>query len=200
MRIIKIALIFIAVMLTGCASNPMKLTQDKPLLTPSQEQVQVVFMRDSFLGHAINGSLYDVTNGEPEFLGIIANDTKVTQMTQPGKHVYMVVSEAADFLEAELEGGKTYFSVVTPRMGAWKARFSLWPYKQDTSAEYVLDGSEFKSVLKGTKYAELTAKANAWYSANKDSVKAKQAKYWPVWEKKSPEDILKRTLQPQDGK
>lgn len=76
--------------------------------------MQVVFMRDAFVGQGINGSLYDLTEGEPEFIGIIASGTKVTQLTTLGKRVYMVVSEAADFMEADLVGGKTYFSVVPP--------------------------------------------------------------------------------------
>lgn len=200
MNIIKTALLLAVITVTGCASNPMQITTHNELNKPLEDQVQVVFMRDAFMGQGINGSLYDITQGEPEFIGIIANGTKVTQMTTPGKHIYMVVSEAADFMEAELEGGKTYFSVVTPRMGAWKARFSLWPIKKDPNAEFVLDSKTFTALVNDTEYAELTAKAQAWYAANKNSVMAKQAKYWPVWQQKSEADIRARTLAPQDGK
>ena len=35
--------------------------------------------------------------------------------------MFSVVGEAADFLEADLAAGKTYYIQVAPRMGAWKA-------------------------------------------------------------------------------
>lgn len=54
----------------------------------------------------------------------------------------MVVSEAADFMDAELETGKTYYALVTPRLGVWKARFSLRPM---TAVE--LDGQQLREWL-----------------------------------------------------
>ncbi len=50
----------------------------------------------------------------------------------------MVVSEAADFAKADVEAGKTYYVLVTPRMGWWKARFSLRPLMREQ-----LDGKDF---------------------------------------------------------
>lgn len=85
-------------------------------------------------------------------------------------------------------------------MGAWKARFSLWPIKKDPNAAFVLDSKTFNTLVNDTQYAELTEKAKAWYEANKNSVDSKQAKYWPVWQQKSEADIKARTLAPEDGK
>lgn len=193
-------LLFVAILIvTGCASNPMVVSSEQELQKPMDSQAQVIFMRSSFVGSAINASLYDVTSGDIEFIGVIANGTKLTYKTSSGKRVFMVVSEAADFMEADLESGKNYFSIATPRMGAWVARFSLWPIKNDPNAEYHIEMPEFDSWVSNTKLVENTDKSLLWYEKNKDSVKKKYEKYWPAWQKKTEEDLFKRTLSPQDG-
>ena len=111
----------------------------------------------------------------------------------------MVVSEAADFMEADFLPGRTYYSIVTPRMGAWKARFSLWPIRNDGSSEYNTESAEFTKWLNSTKLVHNSEESEAWYTNNKGSVKSKQLDYWPVWQQKTPEDLAKRTLNPQDG-
>ena len=156
-------------------------------------------MRSSFVGSAIGASLYDVTDEDIKYIGVINNGTKVAYTTEPGKYVFMVVSEAADFLRADLAPGKNYFSMVTPRMGAWKARFSLWPIKKDPSAEFNLGMPEFDRWVEKTKLVKNSEKSKAWYEKNKESVKAKYEKYWLVWETKSERNLFKRTLSREDG-
>lgn len=183
----------------GCASNPMTMTGSTEVSHPAAGQAQVVFMRSSLLGSAISASLYDVTEGNTVFIGIINNGTKVSYTTTPGKHTFMVVSEAADFMEADLAAGKNYFSMVTPRMGAWKARFSLWPIKNKAGSEFYLGSDDFKNWLSSTKVAVKSAKAQAWYQANKTSIESKKTAYWQVWQQKSAEAIKERTLSQDDG-
>ncbi len=199
MNLFRIFALSLVLIMVGCASNPMSISSTQTLNKPSSEETQVVFMRSSFVGSAINSSLYDVTSGEPVFIGIMANDTKISYTTTPGKHTFMVVSEAADFLEADLSAGKTYHSLVTPRMGFWKARFSLWPIKNDPNAEHNLQSNEFKGLIKDTKLVENSDKSNAWFQKNLKSVKQKFQEYWAVWTKKSNDDIEKRSLAPEDG-
>ncbi len=196
LRIFTLAAI---IWLTGCASNPMVVAPQQELQKPPNNEAQVIFMRSSFVGSAINASLYSVTNGDIEFIGVIANGTKLSYNTTPGKHIFMVVSEAADFMEADLETGKNYYSIATPRMGAWKARFSLWPIKNDSNAEYNTQMADFNNWVANTKLVENTDKSRSWYENNKESVKQKYEKYWPAWQNKTAEDLFKRTLSPQDG-
>lgn len=195
----RILLLIAITLLAGCASNPMVVAPQQELLKPLNDESQVVFMRSSFVGSAISASLYEVTNGDIEFIGVIVNGTKVSYKTTPGKHVFMVVSEAADFMEADLSAGKTYYSIATPRMGTWAARFSLWPIKNDPDADFHTDMPQFDGWLKNTKLVENTDKSMAWYEANKETVRQKYEKYWPVWKTKSEADLLKRTLMPEDG-
>lgn len=199
MKYICILSILSTLIFAGCASNPMQVSSSQSVQKAMPDESQIVFMRSTFVGSAINASLYDVTDEETKFLGIISNGTKVAYTTTPGNHTFMVVSEAADFMEADFLPGRTYYSIVTPRMGAWKARFSLWPIRNDGSSEYNTESAEFTKWLNSTKLVHNSEESEAWYTNNKDSVKSKQLDYWPVWQQKTPEDLAKRTLNPQDG-
>ena len=194
MYMIRIFSVLAVLLLAGCGSNPMKISEVTTIEAPTANQAQIVFMRSSFVGSAISASLYEIANGKPEFIGIIDNGTKVTYKTSPGKHTFMVVSEAADYLEANFAEGKTYYSIVTPRMGAWAARFSLWPISTKANATYKLDSNETKEWIAKTKLATLTPEAQAWFEKNKPSVTKKHDKYWPAWLEKTPEDLAQRTL------
>ena len=199
MKYIRLLSILSTLIFAGCASNPMQVSSSQSVQKAMPDESQIVFMRSTFVGSAINASLYDVTDEETRFLGIISNGTKVAYTTTPGKHTFMVVSEAADFMEGDFLPGRTYYSIVTPRMGAWKARFSLWPIRNDGSSEYHTESADFTKWLNSTKLVHNSEESEAWYANNKDSVKSKQLDYWPVWQQKTPEDIAKRTLNPQDG-
>lgn len=194
--LISIAMVL---MVSGCASTKMTVRNNQDLITPVADSTQIVFMRSSFLGGAIQSSIFDVTSGEPEFVGILSNDTKLAYEVAPGERRFMVVSEAADFMEANVTGGKTYFAMVTARMGAWKARFSMYPVRNGGPGEYQYSSDRFQGWLAQTKFAANTPESEAWFRENLSSIKQKQAKYWPVWQEKSDSDKKERTLNPEDG-
>jgi hypothetical protein len=196
---VRILALFAVVLMAGCASNPMALSPQQELQPPPADKAQVVFMRSSFVGSAISATLYEVSNGDIEFIGVLVDGAKIAYQTTPGDHAFMVVSEAADFMEADLSAGKTYYSIVTPRMGMWKARFSLWPIKTSPDAEFHTGMDDFEKWVSKTKFMDNTDKSRAWYEGNKDSVKSKYEEYLPVWMNKSAEDLAERTLVPEDG-
>ncbi len=165
----------------------------------TENEAEVVFLRSSMVGKFVKATIYEVTDGETKFIGIMANKKKITYKTTPGKHTFMVVSEAADFMEADLAAGKTHYSIVTPRMGAWKARFSMWPVRNDGTTKYNTDSKDFAKWMKKAKSHVPGEKDFSWYEKHKESVASKQAKYWPVWLEKSEEDLAARTLMPTDG-
>lgn len=199
MRVFYIFTLLGTLLLAGCASNPMAPVADQTLPPAAADSAQVVFMRDAYTGKAIVSSLYDVTDGKTRFIGVMANGTKIAYPTTPGKHTFMVVSEAADFMEADLVAGKTYYALVTPRMGLWKARFSLWPISNDPEAAHSLKSKDFKGWVEDTDLVTNSPKSLAWYERVKASVEKKRASYWPVWQEKSAEAVAERTLKPTDG-
>lgn len=199
MKTKSIILTAVVILLSGCASSKMLVQDNQELVPPVADQSQIVFLRSTFVGSAIQSSVFDVTSGEPEFVGIVSNDTKLAYTVSPGEHVFMVVSEAADFMQANLAAGKTYYSMVTPRMGAWKARFSMHPVRNGGAGKFQYSSERFQGWLERTRFVENTAESIAWFNENAANIKTKQTKYWPVWQQKSPEDLAERTLNPDDG-
>lgn len=125
----RVALIsFAALGLSACGGTVM-VKPDKPLATKADEAT-MVFMRASMFGGAITAAVYDVTEGEAKFIGLIDHGTKLSYPVKAGEHTFMVVSEAADFMKATVSPGKTYYALVTARPGAWRARFSFKPLRQ----------------------------------------------------------------------
>ena len=159
----------------------------------------IVFMRSSFVGAAIKTSIYEITDDKTIFIGIMKNKTKINYKTTAGKHTFMVVSEAAYFMKAEVMVGKTYYSMLTPRTGAWKARFSMIPIRNDGTTEFNTDSEKFEKWKKKTKVVVMNEKSEAWYEKHKYSVEEKRSKYWEKWMQKSAEDKLERTLKVSDG-
>ena len=106
MRALYVFALLGTLLLTGCAGNPMTPVADQTLPAAAPDMAQVVFMRDAFTGKAITSSLYDVTDGKTQFIGVMANGTKIAHPVTAGKHTFMVVSEAADFMEADLVAGQ----------------------------------------------------------------------------------------------
>ncbi len=99
-------------------------------------------MRPSAFGGAVQSSVFDVATAENVLVGIISSMAKVAYKTAPGELIFMVVGESADFMGAEVEAGKKYYALVTPRVGVWKARFSLKPmHKDELQSEEFMDWS-----------------------------------------------------------
>ena len=162
-------------------------------------EATVVFMRSSFVGAAIKTSIYEVTDGTTKFIGILKNKQKIEHRVPAGKHTFMVVSEAADFMEADLTSGKTYYGIITPRPGAWKTRFSMEPIRNHGTTKFNTGTKDFKKWKKKTKLTSADEKSFAWYEKHKDSVKSKQTKYWVKWQQKTEQELAARTLNPDDG-
>lgn len=187
--------------MSGCAtqSNLMK-PSAKTEYKPSKDKAMIVFMRPSLLGGAIQASVFDISGKTDQLVGIVSGQTKTAYFTEPGEKLFMVIGENADFMNATLEAGKTYYALVSPRMGVWKARFSLLPVHNDTSSKYRTESEEFKEWIKTTNYVEITPDAYNWYEQNKNDVNQKKAEYLEKWKVMLPQDKEVLTLYAKDGK
>ena len=185
-------------LLSGCQSTLMEPSANQAQTNAGVGQSQVVFIRSAFLAKAIQASVYDITSGTPEFIGIVSNDTKVSYMTSPGEHMFMVVGESADFLKATVLEGKTYYTVVSPRMGFWKARFSMHPVRNDESAKFKYDSKDFKEMLADSQFVKGGAKAEQWALKNANSISAKMNEYLPEWKLKAVEKQQAATIEIMD--
>ena len=185
-------------LLSGCQSTLMEPVASQAQTNAETGQSQVVFIRSAFIGKAIQASVYDITSGAPEFIGIVSNDTKVSYMTSPGDHMFMVVGESADFLKAHVLEGKTYYTVVSPRIGFWKARFSMHPVRNDQSAKFKYDSKDFKEMLEDSQFVKSGAKAEKWALKNANSISSKMNEYLPDWKLKAVEKQQAATIEVMD--
>jgi hypothetical protein len=180
------------------ASKMVERDNQEVLLTPA-DQSQIIFIRPSGFGGMVKASVFDINSGEPEFIGIVAAGKKIDYFVEPGKHTFMVISENADFMEANVAAGETYYSVITVRTGWWKARFSLHPARNGSEGRYQIDSEKFQKWLVKTEFVENTEASFEWAEANNPSIVRKQKKYWKKWETISAEDLAERTLEESDG-
>ncbi len=190
------AVLLLALFLSGCAGtvkNMRIVPPDRIVTAPGEGKSMVVFMRPSSFGFAIQSSVFEIKGDNPSLAGIVAAKKKVAYQLEPGKHLFMVVGESADFMLAELEANKTYYALVTPRMGMWKARFSLKPIHADE-----LSSSQFSEWLEGCEWVEKSPASDNWASDNMASIQSKHKEYYTKWISK---DLSERPkLLPQDGK
>jgi hypothetical protein len=126
------------------------------------------------LGGAIQSTIYD---GD-QYIGTVSAGTHVAYHAEPGRHMFMVIGENADFMQADLLADKTYSAVVAPRFGMWKARFSLNP----NNGEHA--DAQVQEWLKSTKQVTVNDEGLRWARDNAASIQQKKAADLPRWEAK----------------
>jgi hypothetical protein len=194
-------LLLLAVLMSlGCTNkNPMTVAAQQDLQRPPADEIQLVLMHPSAAVGMNSATLYEVTGGEIRFIGVSDPKTSVVYRTTPGKHVFMVASDTAEFMEADLAGGKTYYGVVAPQLDSAKVGYSLWPFKNDPSADYDTAMPIFDIWVRESQLVEMSAEARSWYQEHRDDIEQKYLKFWPIWQTRTPAEIAKRSLSPEDG-
>lgn len=195
-QLFAISTMIALLLLSGCAGSLKHMQVVEPGAVkeaPSAGKSMIVFMRPSTLGHATQSSVFDVTNGDPQLIGLVPAEMKLAHEVEPGKHLFMAIGESADFMHADLAADKTYYALVTPRPGAWKARFSLAPIDAER-----LSTEQFDDWLGSCEWIEKIDSAEDWAQTNMISIVAKQQKYQPLWIQK-PEAEQPR-LKAEDGR
>lgn len=180
-------LVLVALLLGGCAGHSdfmASVPVEKSTYAPKADKAMIVFMRPSGVGFAVQSSVFDVTNGDPEFIAIVSAKKKVAHEITPGNYRFMVIGENADFMDASLVAGKTYYAVVAPGMGMWKARFYFEPVR--TAA----NSNDLKDWLADCQWVETTPQAFDWSRGNMPSIKEKKDDYLPDWVKGSDKSVL----------
>lgn len=177
----------------GAVKNMRVVSPEQIVTSPEEGRAMIVFMRPHTLGFGIQSSVFEIKDENPSLVGIVAAKTKVSYQLEPGGHLFMVVGESADFMSADLLPNKTYYALVTPRMGVWKARFSLYPVNEEE-----LNSSKFGEWFEACKWVEKSPDSDKWAMDNMNSIKSKHQSYYTKWMDKDPKGRPK--LLPQDGK
>lgn len=90
-------------------------------MKPDTNKSIVYFVRTSSIGSAINFRYFIGEN----YIGKFKGKGYFSYECDPGNYLFWASSENADFIEAELQGGKTYVIIADPKMGGLKARVAL---------------------------------------------------------------------------
>ena len=156
----------------------------------ADESAKVVFFRPSKQTSDVDAMLFDVTEpGEPKLIGSVNAATKFTYSLQPGLYTFMVVGETAEFMQATIVGGKTYYALVIPKAGA--RRFAIEPVRQ-----HEIGGKDFTSWDRSTRPTSGDAKA-----VDSADAAQKRVRYWQEdWMKKSDTQRAELTLNAEDGR
>jgi hypothetical protein len=189
----------ICLLLGGCGSSLMRDAPTQEIAQSSPGKAKVVFMRSSMVAAAIGCDLFEVVNGELQFIGQLPTGNKIAYETTPGKKVFMAYGTAADFMLADLSAGKTYYSIVRPNWGT--GGFAPTPIRsRGGPSETELKSTDFQGWLSGTKLLEPDPKAaEAWFAENKQRLQEIYVDYWNRFDRKSASEKAQRTLLPQDG-
>lgn len=123
---------------------------------PAEGKAIVYFTRHSSLGFLINFKYFD---GD-KFLGKFNHGKYLIYECEPGKHLFWVKAENYDFVEADLEAGKTYIIDAEPKMGAFKAAVNLSPLDRNHKKFEKLKDKIFKSIVKGKEYTTTDEEKN----------------------------------------
>jgi hypothetical protein len=183
----------VVVLLSGCAGSTkyMREVDDSEAnYIPAADEAVVVFMRPSVDGWGVQSVVHDATEVNNKLIGIVPAQKKLAYRTKPGRHLFMVTSEAADFMRAELEAGKIYYATVNPRIG-WTVRFSLAAVHKDAEPEKL---AQWKN---GCKWVETTGETYVWALQRYNTFQELRKAYIDKWENKP--DTAKPTLRPEDG-
>lgn len=184
--------------LGGCASSMMVPSASQEVRPAPAGKAQVVFMRTSIVAGAIGADLFEVDNGRLHYIGSLSHGYKIVHETTPGKKTFMAYGTAADFMLGELEGGKTYYSIVRPNWGS--GGMIPTPIKTHPTAEYNTAMPEFRKWVADTKRVEpIPAERDAWIAKEKDRMQEIYAKSWAQFQQKSEAQKAERTLTPADG-
>ncbi len=171
-------LLVLVVVLTGCASSNMtEVIPGEELVSAVSDKALIHFLRPSAFGGAIQAAIYDGT----EYIGTLSTGKRISYAAEPGEHMFMIVAESADFMQADLQAGKVYYAVAQARMGVWKARFSLRPMNGQVEQQKI-DGW-----MESSKQVAIGEKGRQWAVEHQDNVVQMKEKYLPTWHAK-PDD------------
>lgn len=168
-RLLLLAMCLMVIIISGCSSKYMQPADATVAQAhPGPDESKIVFLRATTFGGAIQSWVCEEKEGRLEYITVISAGAKVAHTTTPGKHMYLTGAENSELLETNLEGGRTYYAYVSPRMGWWKARFVFDPVTKEKLAT-----DSFRKDLAWCDWRESSADGLVWFKANLPSLNRK---------------------------
>jgi hypothetical protein len=171
--------VVLALVVAGCGLKGMReVPADRVTVKPPADQAAIVFMRPA--PTAATTSLFELSSsGQPRFIGLLVQNTRMVYVTAPGRTRFMVVGRSASFLDAELAAGKTYEVAVVLGDGV-EEHFRLAPASRVAPA----DSRAVEDCRATCKWVENANRSEAWARGQASSIERKKAEYLPKWERR----------------
>ena len=198
-RLAAVALLLAAAPAMAKSNKLMQPATSQAQPVPAAGKALLIIIRPSRAGGAIASSVYDAPDGHTTLVGVLGPKDKIAYQVDPGDHRFMIVGENADFMDAHLDAGKTYYAVARARPGVWKARFSLLPIRAASTDQYNLQSADFREWNSTSEFVESTPRADAWFVENRASVEEKKADFLQKWNAMLPQDRAELVLHAEDG-
>ena len=191
-----ILLAVVAMMLFVGCTRPMKVMPQGTSYAPKSDKALMIFLRPSYddrYRHESPG-IYIRQGDQLELVALSSAWSKIAYYARPGRNIYMVDGETADFLQADVVANKTYYVQVSPRMGIASGRYSLRAVKKDNA--------ELASWLNRCNYYEKTPKAAEYEKSWAEHAKGKWDTYFREWDNypAATKDEYKQILRAEDGR
>jgi hypothetical protein len=180
--------------LTGGCANQLRgmraVPADKVNVRPPADRAAVVFLRPATTIGAHSATLFELRPGrEDRFVGILVAETRLVDYVPGGRTRFMVLGRGAEFLDADLQPGKTYVvALLPPATGTSDSFFVLAPVRGAPSAA-------IRQCRESCIWVENTDASRAWSQRTWQSIQVKKTTYQPRWEAR-PE---RPALGPADG-
>jgi hypothetical protein len=191
-------------LLTACAMLALGAchsTRDAPPVAKAPpDQAQLVFLRPTKSLQEVSVYMLDAEQ-QPQFLGLVWPVTKLVARVPPGDHLFMVVAnQEAEFMQAHLEAGQTYFTLVRGRSGKtgdW--HFYLLPIHRTSTDNYNLQSIDFRKWEGACRLLEKSPDDDQWYAENHSNIGNLRNYYLGGWNQRSSESKTELTLNAEDG-
>lgn len=183
MKKILFALLFI-LPLAGCSPMASLMVKDErmgsgPVATDGK--ATVVFIRPSYHGDVIDAGVFMLNKDDETFIGKVGSHEGVSVAVEPGEHLFMVTDQNIHYrrlMKANVEAGKVYYAVVSPR--GWPAIiFALLPVKADPSSYF--KHSDLPGWLDATVWVKKAPSADSWFKGAKARVHAARSAAQTDW-------------------
>jgi hypothetical protein len=194
---VRSALVAVALAAAGCAGpvkNMRELPPEAAPPVPAAGKALIIFMRPSGLYAGRQSSVFEVKDGRPQVIGILAAKAKVAHQADPGQHLFMVIGKHAGFMTADVVAGKTYYAVADPHYsGLGGPGYSLVPV-----AKAALGTPELDGWVKECRWTAADESTTAWAAQNATSIEGKYSRAYPKWLKTPAQE--RAALGPDDGR
>lgn len=172
-------------LLSGCtgSSGMARVSDAKIAAAPQPDKATIVFYRIGSRADTNHALLFDASVDPPHLIGIVNGGMKIAYVGDPGKHRFMVNGANANFMDAEVMPGKTYYVEITLDFGLWREGFALKPQRGNDP--------DVAATVSALTWFENTPKSQGWVGQHMARVLRQRDAALPKWEAKEDKPILK---------